>query len=418
MQDYIQDLPHVHAQDQEIYKAFLLERDRQKNGIEIIASENYVSPAVLEACWSIFTNKYSEGYPGKRYYGGNQYIDIVENLAIDRLKKLFNVKFANVQPHSGSSANLAVYLSLLQPHDTVLGMALSSWWHLTHGHKVNFSGMIYNAVQYGTNAEWLIEYDEVERLALEHNPKMIICWFSAYPRNLNYQKFRAIADKVWAYLFADISHIAGMITGWMLENPCSVCDVVMTTTHKTLRWPRWAVIMTNNEELAKKIDKTIFPGCQWWPLDHVIMWKAIAFGEALKPEFKTYCEQVLKNAKIFEKFFTENGVKMTTGGTENHLLVLDMRSLWIDGTIAEKTLEECEISCNKNTVPWDTSPFKPSWIRIWSPALTTRWLKEDDILKVSNLILTALKNHDNAEIKLQVKSDVHEMMSKFPIFAW
>ena len=418
MQDYIQDLPHVKDQDPEIYDAFLKERDRQKNGIEIIASENYVSPAVLEACGSIFTNKYSEWYPGKRYYGGNQYIDIVENLAIERLKKLFNVKFANVQAHSGSSANLAIYLSLLQPHDTVLWMALSSGWHLTHWHKVNFSGMIYNSVQYGTNTEWLIDYDEVEKLALEHKPKMIICWFSAYPRSLDYQKFRNIADKVGAYLFADISHIAGMIAGGVLENPCVVCDVVMTTTHKTLRWPRGAVIMSNNEEIAKKIDKAIFPGCQWWPLDHIIMWKAIAFWEALKPQFKTYCEQVLKNAKVFEKFFAENWVKMTTWWTENHLLVLDMRSIWIDGTIAEKTLEECEISCNKNTVPGDTSPFKPSWIRIWTPALTTRGLKEQDILKVWNLIFTAIKNHDNAEIKIQIKAQVHDMMKNFPIFAW
>lgn len=416
MQEYTQDLPHVQQEDQEVYAAFLQERDRQKNGIEIIASENYVSPAVLEACGSIFTNKYSEWYPGKRYYGGNQYIDVVENLAIERLKKLFDVKYANVQAHSGSSANLAIYMALLSPGDTVLGMALSSGGHLTHGHKVNFSWIQYKAVQYVTDELWIINYDEVEKLALEHKPKMLVCWFSAYPRQLDYKKFRTIADKVGAYLFADVSHIAGMIAAWIFENPCEHCDVVMTTTHKTLRWPRWWVIVTNNEEIAKKIDKAIFPGCQWWPLDHIIMWKAIAFGEALKPEFKTYMEQVLKNAKTFEKFFAENWVTMVTNGTENHLLLLDMRSLWIDGTIAEKILEDCEISCNKNTVPWDTSPFKPSGIRIWTPALTTRWLKEQDITKVWNLILTALKNHDNEEIKAQVKSDVHAMMSQFPIF--
>ncbi len=307
------DIPHVEQQDPELYTMYLQEKHRQIHGVEIIASENYVSNAVLEATGSILTNKYSEGYPGKRYYGGNQYVDMIETLAIERAKKLFDVQYVNVQPHSGSSANLAIYFALLNPGDTVMGMKLSSGGHLTHGHKVNFSGKIYNSVQYGTNPEGRIDYDEVRKLALEHKPKMIICGYTAYPRQFDYKKFRAIADEVGAYLVADISHIAGLIAGKAFENPCGICDVVMTTTHKTLRGPRGAIIMTNNEELAQKIDKTIIPGCQGGPLDHVIMAKAVAFREALEPSFADYAQQVIKNTKAFEHVFVKAGVTMTTG---------------------------------------------------------------------------------------------------------
>ncbi len=410
-------MQNVKKQDQEIFDIYLQEELRQKQWIEIIASENYVSQAVLEATWSILTNKYSEWYPGKRYYGGNQFIDQIENLAISRAKELFDVDFVNVQAHSGSSANLAIYFSLLEAGDTVMWMALSSGWHLTHWHKVNFSGKIYNAVQYWTDEDGYIDYDQVRALALQHKPKMIICGFTAYPRIFSYAKFREIANEVGAYLVADISHIAGLIAGKQFENPCKICDVIMTTTHKTLRWPRWAIIMTNSEKLAKKINKTIIPWCQWWPLEHVIMAKAVAFQEALKPEFQDYAAQIIKNTKVFEKVFATNGIEMTTWWTDNHLIVADMKSLWIDGTIAEETLEYCDISCNKNTIPWDTSPFKPSGIRLGTAALTTRWLKEEDIEVIANIVIDTLKNHNQKENLTAIKEKVHTFMSWFPIFA-
>ncbi len=403
--------------DNEIYDIYLKEKKRQYNSIEIIASENYVSESVLEATWSILTNKYSEGYPWKRYYWWNQFIDQIENIAIQRAKKLFNAKFVNVQPHSWSTANFSVYLSLLNPWDTILWMGLTSWWHLTHWHSVSFSWKVYKSIQYTTNEDWYIDYEQVRSFSLKYRPKVIVCWYSAYSRKLDYRKFKEIADEVWAFLFADISHIAWLIVSWEFENPIDIVDIVMTTTHKTLRWPRWAIILTNNKEISKKVDKAVFPWTQWWPLEHIIMAKAVAFKEALKPEFKIYINQVLKNIKVMESFFQKNDIKMITWWTDNHLLLLDMQSLWIDWTIAEKTLEKCDISCNKNTIPWDKSPFKPNWIRIGTPAITTRWLKEWDIEIVCDFILNALKNYKNEKKLLEIKNNVNKFMSKFKIFA-
>lgn len=391
--------------DKRIKEALDNEIKRQHNNIELIASENYVSDDVLALQGSIFTNKYAEGYPGRRYYGGCVNVDVVENLAIEYLQKLFGCKYANVQPHSGSSANMAVYRALLEKGDTVMGMNLSHGGHLTHGHPINFSGIDYKIVGYDVNKETeLIDYDEVERLAKENKPKMIIAGASAYSRIIDFKRFREIADSVGAYLMVDMAHIAGLVAAGLHPNPVLYADVVTSTTHKTLRGPRGGIILTNNEEIIKKINKTIFPGIQGGPLMHVIAAKAQSFYEALDPSFKTYQEQVLKNIKALSKALTENGFRIVSGGTDNHLILVDVTSSNLTGKEAEKLLDEINITVNKNTIPYDkASPMVTSGIRIGSPAMTTRGLGEDEFYEIGNIISDALLKKDTEEnLKLRV----------------
>ena len=391
--------------DKRIKEALDNEIKRQHNNIELIASENYVSDDVLALQGSIFTNKYAEGYPGRRYYGGCVNVDVVENLAIEYLQKLFGCKYANVQPHSGSSANMAVYRALLEKGDTVMGMNLSHGGHLTHGHPINFSGIDYKIVGYDVNKETeLIDYDEVERLAKENKPKMIIAGASAYSRIIDFKRFREIADSVGAYLMVDMAHIAGLVAAGLHPNPVLYADVVTSTTHKTLRGPRGGIILTNNEEIIKKINKTIFPGIQGGPLMHVIAAKAQSFYEALDPSFKTYQEQVLKNIKALSKALTENKFRIVSGGTDNHLILVDVTSSNLTGKEAEKLLDEINITVNKNTIPYDkASPMVTSGIRIGSPAMTTRGLGEDEFYEIGNIISDALLKKDTEEnLKLRV----------------
>ena len=378
---------------------------RQDNTVELIASENYVSDAIKAACGSVFTNKYAEGYPGKRYYGGCVNVDVVENLAVEYLQKLFGCKYANVQPHSGSSANMAVYRALLEKGDTVMGMNLSHGGHLTHGHPINFSGTDYKIIGYDVNPKTeLIDYDEVERLAKENKPKMIIAGASAYSRIIDFKRFREIADSVGAYLMVDMAHIAGLVAAGLHPNPVEYADVVTSTTHKTLRGPRGGIILTNSEEIIKKINKTIFPGIQGGPLMHVIAAKAQSFSEALDPSFKTYQEQVLKNIKALSKSLEENGFRIVSGGTDNHLILVDVTSSTLTGKEAEKLLDEINITVNKNTIPYDkASPMITSGIRIGSPAMTTRGLKEAEFYEIGNIISDALLKKDTEEnLKLRV----------------
>lgn len=391
--------------DKRIKEALDNEIKRQHNNIELIASENYVSDDVLALQGSIFTNKYAEGYPGKRYYGGCVNVDIVENLAIEYLQKLFGCKYANVQPHSGSSANMAVYRALLEKGDTVMGMNLSHGGHLTHGHPINFSGIDYKIIGYDVNPKTeLIDYDEVERLAKENKPKMIIAGASAYSRIIDFKRFREIADSVGAYLMVDMAHIAGLVAAGLHPNPVEYADVVTSTTHKTLRGPRGGIILTNSEEIIKKINKTIFPGIQGGPLMHVIAAKAQSFSEALDPSFKTYQEQVLKNIKALSKSLEENGFRIVSGGTDNHLILVDVTSSNLTGKEAEKLLDEINITVNKNTIPYDkASPMITSGIRIGSPAMTTRGLKEVEFYEIGNIISDALLKKDTEEnLKLRV----------------
>ncbi len=391
--------------DKRIKEALDNEIKRQHNNIELIASENYVSDDVLALQGSIFTNKYAEGYPGKRYYGGCVNVDVVENLAIEYLQKLFGCKYANVQPHSGSSANMAVYRALLEKGDTVMGMNLSHGGHLTHGHPINFSGIDYKIIGYDVNPETeLIDYDEVERLAKENKPKMIIAGASAYSRIIDFKRFREIADSVGAYLMVDMAHIAGLVAAGLHPNPVEYADVVTSTTHKTLRGPRGGIILTNSEEIIKKINKTIFPGIQGGPLMHVIAAKAQSFSEALDPSFKTYQEQVLKNIKALSKSLEENGFRIVSGGTDNHLILVDVTSSNLTGKEAEKLLDEINITVNKNTIPYDkASPMITSGIRIGSPAMTTRGLKEAEFYEIGNVISDALLKKDTEEnLKLRV----------------
>ena len=391
--------------DKRIKEALDNEIKRQHNNIELIASENYVSDDVLALQGSIFTNKYAEGYPGKRYYGGCVNVDVVENLAIEYLQKLFGCKYANVQPHSGSSANMAVYRALLEKGDTVMGMNLSHGGHLTHGHPINFSGIDYKIIGYDVNPETeLIDYDEVERLAKENKPKMIIAGASAYSRIIDFKRFREIADSVGAYLMVDMAHIAGLVAAGLHPNPVEYADVVTSTTHKTLRGPRGGIILTNSEEIIKKINKTIFPGIQGGPLMHVIAAKAQSFSEALDPSFKTYQEQVLKNIKALSKSLEENGFRIVSGGTDNHLILVDVTSSNLTGKESEKLLDEINITVNKNTIPYDkASPMVTSGIRIGSPAMTTRGLKEDEFYEIGNIISDALLKKDTEEnLKLRV----------------
>ncbi|MEZ5592289.1 MAG: serine hydroxymethyltransferase [Gammaproteobacteria bacterium] len=404
--------------DDELWAAMEAERRRQEEHIELIASENYTSPRVLEAQGSVLTNKYAEGYPGKRYYGGCEYVDIAEQLAIDRAKQLFGADYANVQPHSGSQANAAVYMALLQPGDTVLGMSLDHGGHLTHGAKPNFSGKLYNAVQYGVNSEGYIDYDELERLALEHRPKMIIAGFSAYARILDFPRFRAIADQVGAYLMVDMAHVAGLVAAGLYPNPVPLADVVTTTTHKTLRGPRGGLILARaNEALTKKFNALVFPGNQGGPLMHVIAAKAVAFKEALLPEFTTYQEQVLKNARMMAETLQAPGYKVVSGGTDNHLFLLDLSAKGLTGKAADAALGQANITVNKNTVPNDPqSPFVTSGLRIGSPAITTRGFKEDEARQIGNWIADVLDAIDDETVRQRVKEEIKTLCARFPVY--
>lgn len=401
--------------DNNLKEALEQEKLRQKNNIELIASENYVSEAILKLQGSILTNKYAEGYPNKRYYGGCQYIDIFENKAIEYAKKLFNVKYANVQPHSGSSANMAVYKALLKPNDKVLGMNLSHGGHLTHGHPLSFSGFEYQAVYYNVNKNTnLIDYDELRQIALKEKPKMIIAGASAYSRVIDFKKFREVADEVGAYLMVDMAHIAGLVATGLHPSPIEYADVVTSTTHKTLRGPRGGIILTNNEEIAKKIDKTVFPGIQGGPLMHVIAAKAQCFYEALQPEFKDYQQQVLKNIKALADSLKEENFEIITGSTDNHLILVNVKSkLNITGKVAEQILDKICITVNKNTIPYDEeTPFNTSGIRLGSPAMTTRGLKEEDFRKIGKIISQALDNRDNDEKLKELKEEVLQITNK------
>ncbi len=399
--------------DIRIKEALEKEKLRQQNNIELIASENYASKDVMALQGSIFTNKYAEGYSGKRYYGGCINVDTVEDLAIEYVTKLFDCKYANVQPHSGSSANMAVYKALLNYGDKVMGMNLSHGGHLTHGHPINFSGLEYEIISYDVDSETeMIDYDKLEQLALETKPKMIIAGGSAYSRIIDFKRFREIADKVGAYLMVDMAHIAGLVATGLHPSPIPYADVVTSTTHKTLRGPRGGIVLTNDEEIAKKINKIVFPGIQGGPLMHVIAAKAECFYEALQPEFKTYQEQVLKNIKALAKILSDNGLRIISGGTDNHLILVDVTSLGINGKEAEKLLDEVNITVNKNTIPFDKeSPFKTSGIRLGSPAMTTRGLKEEDFEEIGRIIIDTLHNKDKEELKLRVK----KITDKYPL---
>ena len=404
--------------DIELKKALKKEKKRQRENIELIASENYASKAVRELQGSILTNKYAEGYPGKRYYGGCEYVDIFELKAIEYAKKIFNIKYANVQPHSGSSANMAVYRALLNHGDTVMGLNLADGGHLTHGYTLNFSGTDYKIVDYKLNPDTeVLDYEEIERIALKEKPKMIIAGASAYPRKIDFKRFREISDKVGAYLMVDMAHIAGLVAAGLHENPCLYADVITSTTHKTLRGPRGGLILTNDEEIIKKIDKVIFPGIQGGPLMHVIAAKAECFYEAMQPEFKDYQKQVIKNIKAMADIFIKNKVKLISGGTDNHLILVDVyNSFGITGKEAEKLLDKIHITVNKNTIPKETlSPFKASGIRIGSPAMTTRGLKEKDFEEIADIIINVLRNKDNKEILKQEKKHVLEITKKYPL---
>lgn len=404
--------------DYELFNIIKEEQKRQFDHLELIASENYVSKAVLEAQGSIMTNKYAEGYVGKRYYGGCQFIDKAEQLAIDRLKKLFDVKFANVQPHSGSQANMAAYRALINKGDIILGMSLDQGGHLTHGHHLSFSGQDYKIYSYGVNKDSeTIDYDEVRRIALEVKPRLIVAGASAYPRIIDFKRFREIADEVGAYLMVDMAHIAGLVATNLHPNPCMYADVVTSTTHKTLRGPRGGIILTNNEEIAKKIDKAVFPGIQGGPLMHVISAKAVAFKEALDPSFTIYQKQVILNAKTLADEFIKLGYHVISGGTDNHLLLLDIKSKWnITGKDAENILDSVNITVNKNTIPFDQEkPFLASGIRIGTPALTTRGMKEKEMVEIARIIDDALNNHQNQEVLSSLKNQVIELCNKYPL---
>ena len=426
--------------DPKLAELISLEANRQKTEIELIASENYASSDVLEANGSILTNKYSEWYPGKRYYAGQEYIDQIEQLAIDRAKELFGAEHVNVQPLSWSPANMAVYLWVLNPGDKVLGLSLDQGGHLSHGHPLNFSGILYEIIPYFLDKKTgLIDMDELEKTALREKPKMILAWFSAYSRDLDWKRFREIADKIWAILMADIAHIAGLIAWGVLENPVAYCDIVTTTTHKTLRWPRGWMIMCR-EKFAKQIDRAVFPGVQWGPHENLIAWKAVAFREALEPEFKVYATQIVKNAKVLASELMNNWFKIESNWTDNHLLLVDVfSSFWVTWKEAEKVLELVWLSTNKNMIPYDPrKPLDPSGIRIWTPAATTRWMKEEQMKIIASVFTKSIKAlkeakwknssiedksdmtvFENAEFlkKLEIlKNEVLELCRNFPVY--
>ena len=409
--------------DPEIFDAVNKELIRQQNHIELIASENIVSQAVLEAQGSVLTNKYAEGYPGKRYYNGCEHVDVAESLANDRLKKLFNCKFANSQPHSGAQANGAVFLALLKPGDTFMGMSLNSGGHITHGLKIAMSGKWFNAISYDVDkTSELIDYDEVERLAIENKPKLIIAGGSAYSRVIDFKKFREIADKVGAFFMVDMAHFSGLVAGKGYPNPVDHAHVVTSTTHKVLRGPRGGIILTNNEELAKKFNSAIFPGLQGGPLMHVIAAKAVCFKEALSDDFKTYTKNVIKNAKVLSERLKEKGFKIFSGGTDTHLMLIDLRSYKVTGKDAQASLGRANITCNKNVIPFDTeSPFITSGIRLGTPACTTRGFKEEEFKLVADLIHKVIKGlsenkSDNSKIENEVKKEIIDLCSSFPIY--
>lgn len=415
----MKDLEKLFIDDKEIYDAIEAEKKRQNEGIELIASENFVSESILEAAGSVMTNKYAEGYPDKRYYGGCECVDIAEKLAIERAKKLFDVKFVNVQPHSGSQANMGVYKALLNIGDTILGMKLDHGGHLTHGKNVNFSGKDYNVCSYSVRKDdEHIDYEEVERLAMEVKPKLIVAGASAYSRTIDFKKFREIADKVGAILMVDMAHIAGLVVAGEHPSPIPYAHVVTTTTHKTLRGPRGGVIMTNDEEIAKKIDKAIFPGIQGGPLMHIIAAKAVAFKQALEPEFKEYQKQVVKNAKILAEVLNAGGLRVVSGGTDNHMVLIDVKANKnLTGAQVEKALGKAGITVNKNGIPYDTEkPMVTSGIRIGSPAMTTRGMKEEEMKQIANFILQVVDNIDDDKKLTEIREQVKELCLKFPLY--
>ncbi|KUF28647.1 serine hydroxymethyltransferase [Xanthomonas phaseoli] len=405
--------------DPELAKAIAAEAGRQEDHVELIASENYCSPLVMEAQGSQLTNKYAEGYPGKRYYGGCEFVDIAEQLAIDRIKQVFGADYANVQPHSGSQANQAVYLALLQPGDTILGMSLAHGGHLTHGAKVNVSGKLFNAVQYGVNEQGLIDYDEVQRLATEHKPKMVVAGFSAYSQKIDWARFRAIADSVGAYLFVDMAHIAGLVAAGVYPSPMEHAHVVTSTTHKTLRGPRGGIIVAKgaSEDLQKKLQSIVFPGIQGGPLMHVIAAKAVAFKEALEPAFKTYQQQVVKNAQAMANTLIARGYKIVSGGTENHLMLVDMIGRDVSGKDAEAALGKAHITVNKNSVPNDPrSPFVTSGLRLGTPAITTRGYQEQDSIDLANWIADVLDAPTDEAVLAKVRDAVTVQCKRYPVY--
>ncbi|MCP1143615.1 serine hydroxymethyltransferase [Lysinibacillus endophyticus] len=406
------------AQDKAVLEGILAEKKRQQLNIELIASENIVSEAVMEAQGSVLTNKYAEGYPGKRYYGGCEHVDVVEDIARDRVKEIFGAKFANVQAHSGAQANMAVYFTLLQPGDTVLGMNLSHGGHLTHGSHVNFSGIQYNFVEYGVTKDTnVIDYEDVRAKALEHKPKLIVAGASAYPREIDFKKFREIADEVGAYFMVDMAHIAGLVAAGEHPSPVPYADFTTSTTHKTLRGPRGGLILTNNEELAKKIDKAVFPGIQGGPLMHVIAAKAVAFGEALQPEFKEYAKQIKANARALAETLLAEGLELVSGGTDNHLLLVNVKSVGLTGKVAEHLLDEVAITANKNTIPYDEEkPFVTSGIRLGTAAVTSRGFKEEDLKEVGLIIAKVLKNPEDEAVKAEARDRVKALTDKYPIY--
>ena len=404
--------------DPEIAEIINLELKRQRSHLELIASENFTSAAVLAAQGSVLTNKYAEGLPKKRYYGGCEFIDRAEQIAIDRALQLFGAKSANVQPHSGAQANFAVFLALLEPGDTIMGMDLSHGGHLTHGSPVNVSGKWFKVVQYGVNKETeRLDFDQIREIALKERPKLIICGYSAYPRIIEFEKFRAIADEIGAYLLADIAHIAGLVATGHHPNPVPYCDVVTTTTHKTLRGPRGGLILTRDPELGKKFNKAVFPGTQGGPLEHVIAAKAVAFGEALQPEFKTYSANVIANAQALASGLTKRGLKLVSGGTDNHLLLVDLRSVNMTGKRADRLVSEINITANKNTVPFDPeSPFVTSGLRLGSPAMTTRGLGTTEFQEIANIIADRLLNPEDEAIKSDCLRRVGALCDRFPLY--
>lgn len=410
-------MDYLKQSDPELYAAIEAEKKRQQDNIELIASENFVSKAVMEAAGSVLTNKYAEGYPGRRYYGGCEHVDVAENLARERAKEIFGADHANVQPHSGAQANMAVYFSVLEPGDTVLGMNLSHGGHLTHGSPVNFSGTLYNFVEYGVDKETeMIDYDAVLAKAKEVKPKMIVAGASAYSRIIDFAKFREIADEVGAYLFVDMAHIAGLVAAGLHPNPVPYADFVTTTTHKTLRGPRGGMILCK-EEYRKAIDKQVFPGVQGGPLMHIIAAKAAAFKEALSDDFKAYAKQIIDNAKAFADALTAEGIRVVSGGTDNHLLLLDVSKLGLTGKVAEEALDHVQITTNKNTIPYDPeSPFITSGIRVGTAAVTTRGFKEEEMKEVAAIIALTLKNIDDEEKQAEARERVQALTKKFPLY--
>ncbi|WP_027148145.1 serine hydroxymethyltransferase [Methylobacter tundripaludum] len=406
--------------DDELFQAIEEERQRQEDHIELIASENYCSPRVMEAQGSQLTNKYAEGYPGKRYYGGCEFVDKAEQLAIDRAKALFGADYANVQPHSGSQANMAVFMALIQPGDTILGLSLADGGHLTHGAKPNFSGKIYNAIQYGLHPETgEIDYEQVEALALEHKPKVIVAGFSAYSRIWDWQRFRDIADKVGAYLFVDMAHVAGLVAAGLYPNPVPIADVVTSTTHKSLRGPRGGLILCkSNPELEKKFDSNIFPGIQGGPLMHVIAAKAVAFKEAMQPEFRVYQQQVIKNSQAMAAVFMKRGFDVVSGGTDDHLMLVSLIAKGITGKAADAALSKAHITVNKNAVPNDPqSPFVTSGIRVGTPAPTTRGFKEPEMIEIANMMCDVMENMEDESVIAAVREKVSNLCARFPVYS-